>query len=97
MSDATCAHCGTAIVDRSTVAEREGQTYCCPNCAGLAASDGRVGPGANATRCAHCQRPIVDRSTLVQREAQSFCCNNCATAMAAMAGRNIGGQTTLTC
>lgn len=30
---ATCAHCGVRIVDHSTMVERGGKTYCCPNCA----------------------------------------------------------------
>jgi hypothetical protein len=27
-----CAECGVAIVDRSTMLERLGQSFCCPNC-----------------------------------------------------------------
>src|SRR2546430_438989 len=33
MSHASCAHCGVLIVDHSTMAERDGKTFCCNNCA----------------------------------------------------------------
>ena len=29
----SCAHCGVAIVDESTMREVDGQVFCCPNCA----------------------------------------------------------------
>lgn len=29
----SCAHCGVAITDESTMQQRNGQTFCCPNCA----------------------------------------------------------------
>ncbi len=28
-----CAHCKTEIRDQSTMVQRNGQTYCCNNCA----------------------------------------------------------------
>jgi hypothetical protein len=31
-ANAKCAHCGSPIVDRSTVVERGDQTFCCRNC-----------------------------------------------------------------
>ncbi len=33
METPTCAHCDTLIVDRSTMVERDGKTFCCNNCA----------------------------------------------------------------
>jgi hypothetical protein len=27
-----CAHCNSPIIDRSTVVERAGKTFCCRNC-----------------------------------------------------------------
>ncbi|MCC6382035.1 MAG: hypothetical protein IT304_05965 [Dehalococcoidia bacterium] len=29
----SCAHCGVAITDESTMQQRNGQTFCCRNCA----------------------------------------------------------------
>lgn len=29
----TCDHCGTSIVDQSTMVKRDGTTFCCINCA----------------------------------------------------------------
>ena len=28
-----CAHCDTLITDESTIAKRDGKTFCCNNCA----------------------------------------------------------------
>jgi hypothetical protein len=30
-----CAHCGSKLIDRSTVVERNGKTFCCRNCAAM--------------------------------------------------------------
>jgi uncharacterized protein YcgI (DUF1989 family) len=33
MKDVFCGHCDTLITDRSTVVERDGNVFCCNNCA----------------------------------------------------------------
>jgi hypothetical protein len=33
MKNTFCAHCDTLIVDNSSVVEREGNLFCCNNCA----------------------------------------------------------------
>ena len=33
MNEPTCARCSVPIVDRSTLVERGGRTFCCGNCA----------------------------------------------------------------
>jgi hypothetical protein len=88
MHQATCGHCGVAISDRSSVVQQGNKSYCCNNCALLAA--GRTPAGAEPL-CAHCQRPLLDRSTEVAREGQTYCCSNCANAMAPLAGERLGG------
>ena len=90
MADVTCAHCNVRIGDHSTMVEREGQTFCCNNCAQMAggqplASGGQVAQ-MGGTVCAHCQMGIADTSTQVTRGTQTFCCINCANAMAAGTG-----------
>ena len=80
MPGTTCAYCGTAITDPSTVVEPDGATYCCNNCA-QNADDSVYREGAAGT-CAHCATTIVDASTLVEQDGMIFCCRNCAAAMA---------------
>ena len=80
MPHVTCAHCRVQIADRKSLAERDGQTYCCNNCAAMAS--GQTASAALGT-CAHCQAPIVDPSTRVEGEGELYCCNNCAAAMTA--------------
>ncbi len=86
MPHATCAHCKVQITDRSTMMERDGQQFCCNNCAQMASGQSPVSGGQMAqmggTICAHCQMPITDTSTQVTRDDQTFCCNNCANAVA---------------
>jgi hypothetical protein len=70
--------------------ERNGQTFCCNNCAMAASGMGQQ--RSSSAVCAHCQTPIFDESTQVERGGQSFCCNNCATAMAQGSGHRMGGR-----
>lgn len=74
MPHASCAHCGVSIVDHATMAERDGATYCCNNCASMSI-DREGQPGVPT--CAHCQSPIVDTTTQVTQNGLTFCCNNC--------------------
>jgi hypothetical protein len=78
MPHATCAHCNVQITDHSTMAERNGQTFCCNNCAAMAS--GQTSQAAMGT-CAHCHSPIVDPATRVEGEGEVYCCTNCAAAM----------------
>jgi hypothetical protein len=78
MSHATCAHCGVAVVDYSTMVKREGQTFCCNNCA--ATTMDQYNQAALGT-CTHCHVPIVAPSTRVEHNGEYFCCGNCAAAM----------------
>ena len=79
MPHASCAHCGTEIADHTSMTERRGELYCCPNCAEFATS---AGGRTAAEKCAHCGTPIVDPSTHVTQGA-TYCCNNCALAAGA--------------
>jgi predicted hydrocarbon binding protein len=79
VAEPVCAHCGTALVDRSTLVEEEGRGYCCPNCAAMAR--GQTVHASAAGICAHCASAIVERRTEVERDGMLFCCRNCATAM----------------
>lgn len=78
MQDPTCAHCGTRMTDRSSVAESDGKTYCCTNCARM--TDEAVHVMASGM-CAHCATQITDQTTVAERDGMIFCCNNCANAM----------------
>ena len=84
MTHASCAHCGTPIVDHSTMQEHKGETYCCKNCVAMVTQTSSE-PGLPT--CAHCEMPIVDESTKVEGAGRTFCCNNCALAMAEQAER----------
>ena len=86
MGDMTCAHCGTAITDESTMQRFNGQTYCCGNCVQMATGVAMDAQGR--PKCAHCEMPIVVESTKVERGGQTFCCNNCAAAMEVGATRH---------
>jgi len=80
MPHASCAHCGTPIVDHTTMQEAKGEIYCCKNCVAMV-SGTSYEPGL--PRCAHCEMPIVDATTKVEgAEGKTFCCNNCAIALA---------------
>lgn len=77
MPHAACALCGTEIADHTTMLEKRGELYCCPNCAEIATSaGGRTAP----ENCAHCGNPIVNPSTHVTQGQDTYCCNNCAIA-----------------
>jgi predicted RNA-binding Zn-ribbon protein involved in translation (DUF1610 family) len=81
MLAATCAHCGTPIVDESTKIADAGNVYCCPNCRTIAGGAAHpASPGHPI--CAHCGEPLVDASTQVERTGQTFGCPNCAAAAA---------------
>ena len=78
MAVLACAHCGTAIMDRSIAVADGDKQYCCSNCAVLAR--GGAAPSESVETCAHCQNPIVDESHMVMQQEEVFCCGNCALA-----------------
>ena len=88
MADVTCAHCNVRIGDHSTMVERDGQTFCCNNCALMGA--GHPPAKGGDTTCAQCKVPIVDTSTQDERTGRTYCCPNCAAAMIQAAGRHAG-------
>ena len=71
-----CAHCRMPIIEPRTQVVRDGQTYCCPNCAAAAERGSSEAP-AGARCCAECGVPIVDESTMQVRAGEAFCCANC--------------------
>ena len=78
--DPTCERCGVALVDTRSAVVRDGQTYCCANCA-RADSDVAVRPaGAGGTACSRCGAPLVDRRSAVSEATHVFCCASCAAA-----------------
>ena len=77
-----CAHCQMPIIDQRTNVQRDGRTYCCPNCA--AAVERREKGEQEPTGvkcCAECGVAIVDESTMQTRVGEAFCCANCFDAM----------------
>lgn len=79
--DPMCERCSAPIVDPGTAMEREGQTYCCVNCARADETDVRVREGATGGEaCSRCGAAIHDRSTAVAEGANVFCCRNCSAA-----------------
>jgi hypothetical protein len=79
--DPTCERCGTPIVDTRSVVRREGQTYCCANCARADAADIKArGVEPHGTACSRCGAPVVDRTYAVTEGAYLFCCGNCSAA-----------------
>ena len=83
LEGATCAHCGTPIVDPTTQRVHGEMTFCCANCAhameqGGSGSDPQTLTTGGDLRCAHCGAVIVDESTMQSRGDEAFCCPNCA-------------------
>lgn len=77
--DPVCERCAVPIVDMSSALEREGQTYCCANCARADMPEERPVPERRRA-CSRCGAPVVDRSHAVTEQVNLFCCGNCAKA-----------------
>lgn len=76
-----CERCSAPIVDQRSAIEREGQAYCCLNCARADAADIRVREGATGGQaCSRCGAPIHDRAFVVSEATHVFCCRNCSAA-----------------
>lgn len=82
MPHAKCHHCGTEIVDHTSMVERRGELYCCVSCAEAVVD---TGAALTADSCAHCGTAIVDPRVEIVRGGQTFCCPNCAAAVPASA------------
>lgn len=79
--DPTCDRCGAALVDTRSAVVREGQTYCCSNCARADAADILVREGAHGGQaCSRCGAPIHDRAHAATEGTHVFCCANCSAA-----------------
>jgi hypothetical protein len=92
-TNANCARCGAPLVDRTTLEEWEGRTYCCTTCRAVAS--GQVHPATpGRPTCTHCQAPIADQAKQVERANQTFCCLNCAAAMTQTAAPAVGQGST---
>lgn len=79
--DPACERCGTPIVDTRSAVRREGQTYCCANCARADAPDIKArGRELRGTACSRCGAPVVDRVYAVTEGTHVFCCGNCSAA-----------------
>jgi hypothetical protein len=85
---AACTHCGSTIVDHTSMVEKDGQIFCCNNCAQMMSDD--EDGGRTDSKCAHCQVRIVDTSTQVDVSGETYCCRNCAAAAMQTSGRHAG-------
>lgn len=84
MTHTKCSHCGVKIVDHSTMVERQGQAFCCPNCAEVVNAPPRHDPkwrrALPHANCSRCGVQIVNHGTMVERQGMLYCCPNCARA-----------------
>lgn len=79
--DPQCARCDAPIADTRSSVVRDGQTYCCANCARADAADIKAREGAQGGKaCSRCGAPIHDRSVSVGEGTHVFCCRNCSAA-----------------
>ena len=76
---AVCRHCGTSIVDYSSVVDVLGELFCCRNCL-VARRGGHIALVPDLPTCQHCACALFEPATLVERQSQRFCCYNCAVA-----------------
>ncbi len=76
--DEQCARCASRIIDTESAVRRDGDLYCCANCARAALGE-TTAPGE---ACAHCGAPVVERATAVTENARLYCCASCAAAPA---------------
>jgi hypothetical protein len=81
-ADPACERCSAPLVDPRSAVVRDGQSYCCLNCARAEAADIKVRPGGapHGTACSRCGAPIVDRRNAVTEGSHVFCCGNCSAA-----------------
>jgi hypothetical protein len=79
--DPACDRCDAPLVDARLGVVRDGQNYCCANCARADAADIRVREGAQGgAACSRCGAPIHDRASAVTEGTHVFCCANCSAA-----------------
>lgn len=79
--DPQCARCDAPVIVTRSAVVRDGQTYCCVNCARADAAEIKVVSGEHGGRaCSRCGAPIVDRSGAVAEGSHVFCCANCSAA-----------------
>lgn len=81
-TDPTCERCDAPLVDVRSSVVRDGQAFCCVNCARAEAADVKVRPGGapHGKACSRCGAPVVDRTNAVTEGTHLFCCRNCSAA-----------------
>jgi len=80
-ADPHCDRCAAPIADLRSSVARDGQTYCCADCARADAADIVVRSGAvGGAACSRCGAPIRDRARAVTEGTHVFCCVSCAAA-----------------
>lgn len=78
--DPTCERCDAPLVDTRSAVVRDGQTYCCVNCARADDPQAKTRGPAGGPACSRCGARVVDRTYAVTEGAHLFCCANCSAA-----------------